>query len=128
MYKVQEASSSKDVPTCNGTLSSSSPRGLPARLAKRESVWQPPLVNVGAATAVVVGARWFPSSLTTGGAARMTSRIPGGDWIYGACADRHFDEPMEPPARHTNDDGSRTTSRALVGSETPKKRKKEEVE
>lgn len=50
-----------------------------------------------------------------------------------ACVGRHFDEAMEQPARHTNDDGSRTTSRALVGSETPKRRKKkkkivEEVE
>lgn len=31
---------------------------------------------------------------------------------------------MKRPARHTNDDGSRTTSRALVGSETPRRRKK----
>lgn len=41
-----------------------------------------------------------------------------------ACVARHFDEAMKQPARHTNDDGSRTTSRALVGSETPKKKKK----
>lgn len=53
----------------------------------------------------------------------LSLRVPGGDRGSSAPArDRHFDEAMELPARHTNDDGSRTTSRALVGSETPKKK------
>lgn len=54
-------------------------------------------------------------------------RVPGGDQHQRACVGRHFDEAMEQPARHTNDDGSRTTSRALVGSETPKRRKKRKI-
>lgn len=53
-------------------------------------------------------------------------RVPGGgQWSSAHACDRHFDEAMEPPARHTNDDGSRTTSRALVGSETPEEEEEE---
>lgn len=56
-----------------------------------------------------------------------SSRVPGGgQWSSAHACDRHFDEAMEPPARHTNDDGSRTTSRALVGSETPEEEEEEE--
>lgn len=58
------------------------------------------------------------SSYAPGGGVRSTTHAP----------DRHFDEAIEPPARHTNDDGSRTTSRALVGSETPEEEVDEEEE